>query len=64
MDETFFPLSYKGNHSKSGFKMPKPARKRGKQVQLRGSSKEQVCVATALDRNKNITLKYAMKARK
>ena len=31
MDETFFALSYKGNHKKSGFKMPRPARKRAKQ---------------------------------
>ena len=44
--------------------MSSPACKGRKQVQLRGISKEQVCVATALDRNKNITLKYAMKARK
>lgn len=56
MDETFFPLSYKGNHKRSGFKMPRPARKRGKQVQLRGISREQVCVASALDRNGNIIL--------
>jgi len=30
--------------------MPRPSRKRGKQVKKRGISKEQVCVATALDR--------------
>lgn len=47
MDETFFTLSYKGNHNKSGFEMSSPACKRRKQVQLRGISKEQVCVATA-----------------
>lgn len=56
MDETFYPLSYKGNHKKSGFKMPRPARKRGKQVQLRGISNDQVCVASAIDRNGNIIL--------
>ncbi len=56
MDETFFPLSYKGNHKKSGFKMPRPARKRGKQIQLRGISRDQVCVASALDRNGNIIM--------
>lgn len=56
MDETFFALSYKGNHKKSGFKMPRPARKRAKQNMPPGISKEQVCVATALDRNGNIIM--------
>lgn len=32
MDETFVAESFKGNHKKSGFKMPRPARKRGKQI--------------------------------
>ena len=32
MDETFVAESFKCNHKKSGFKMPRPARKRGKFV--------------------------------
>ena len=56
MDETFVPVSYKGNHKKSGFTIPRPARKRGKQIKKRGISSEQVCIATAIDRNGNIIL--------
>lgn len=36
MDETFIPLSYKGNHKKSGFVMPRHSRKRGNQIKKRG----------------------------
>lgn len=56
MDECFVPVSYKGNHKKSGFIMPRPARKRGKEVKKRGISSEQVCIASAIDRNGNIIL--------
>ncbi|MGL4361765.1 MAG: IS1595 family transposase [Cellulosilyticaceae bacterium] len=56
MDETFQALSFKGNHKKSGFKMPRPSRCRGGEVKTRGISHEQVCIATALDRNNNIIL--------
>ncbi len=45
MYETFIPLSYKGNHKKNGFVMPRPSRKRGKQIKKRGISNEQVCIA-------------------
>ncbi|MCR5010973.1 MAG: IS1595 family transposase [Lachnospiraceae bacterium] len=51
-DETFFPLSYKGNHSKSrDFKMPRPAHHRGHEVKGPGLSKELVCVPCALNRS-------------
>ncbi len=30
MDETYLPESFKGNHKKSGFKMSRAPRKRGK----------------------------------
>lgn len=50
MDETFFAVSYKGNHSKGGFTMLRPSHKRGKQVHKRGISNEQVCVPCALSR--------------
>lgn len=56
MDECFIPESYKGNHKKSGFVMPRPSRKRGNQVKIRGISNEQICIATAIDRNSNIIL--------
>ncbi len=52
MDETFFPISYKGNHSNSAdFVMPRDPHKRGKEVRKRGLSKEQVCVPCAVNRN-------------
>ena len=51
-DETFFPVSYKGNykHSKT-FKMPRAAHHRGHSVHKRGLSEEQVCVMCAVNRN-------------
>ena len=40
LDETYFALSYKGNHSKSSnFTMPRESRKRGKKINTRGISK-------------------------
>lgn len=52
-DELFFAYSYKGTKTTN---MPRPSRKRGKQVKKRGISKEQVCVATALDRHSNLII--------
>jgi hypothetical protein len=52
-DETFFPLSYKGNHSRDGFVMPRRAKKRGSENR-RGLSHNQVCVPCAVDRNNGI----------
>lgn len=46
-DETYIPLSFKGQRSG----LPRKARKRGGEVTKRGLSKEQVCVLTAMDRN-------------
>jgi transposase-like protein len=63
MDETYFPESFKGNHKKSGFKIPRPPRKRGKEVKTRGISKEQVCVSTAIDRSGNIILELVTKGK-
>jgi len=63
MDETFLPESFKGNHKKSGFKLPRESRKRGKQVKTRGISKEQVCIATAVDRKNNIVFEMVTKGR-
>ena len=50
-DETFFPISYKGNHNKSAFVMPREAHHRGKQTHIRGLSHEKVCVPCAVNRN-------------
>ena len=51
-DETFFAISFKGNHKKStNFVMPRKAHKRGKQTHLRGLSHEKVCVPCAVNRN-------------
>lgn len=49
-DETFCPLSYKGNHKKSSFVMPREVHKRGKSTHTRGLSYEQVCIPCAVDR--------------
>lgn len=53
-DETFFHVSYKGNHNHGAgsFSMPRPAHKRGHGVHKRGLSKEQVCVPCAVNRDK------------
>ncbi|MFR1708624.1 MAG: IS1595 family transposase [Clostridium sp.] len=55
-DETYFRESFKGNHSKDGFIMPRKSHRRGTMAKLRGISKMQVCVLTALDSNKNIVI--------
>ena len=54
MDETYIAEPFKGNHAKSGFAMPRPSRKRGKEVTKRGISSEQICVLTGLDHQGNI----------
>ncbi len=50
-DETFFSVSYKGDHKKSSFTLPRPAHKRGRSTKLRGLSHEKVCVPCAVNRN-------------
>ena len=48
-DETYFNVSYKGNHTKSrDFTMPRPAHKRGDDVHTKGLSSEKVCVPCAV----------------
>lgn len=51
MDETFFDISYKGNHTKGEFRLPRRAHKRGKSIMKRGLSREKVCVSCAVNRN-------------
>ena len=56
-DETFFDISYKGNHKKSKtFIMPREPHERGEKAEKRGISKEKVCVACAIDRSGNIIM--------
>ena len=50
-DETFFPVSYKGNHKNGSFVIPRRPRKRGSSTNTRGLSKEKVCVPCAVNRN-------------
>jgi len=64
VDETYFAESFKGNHKKSpNFTMSRTPRKRGKEVKLRGISREQVCVVCAIDRIGNIFIELACKGR-
>ena len=50
-DETFFAISYKGNHSKSKtFAMPRKAHKRGHSTHIE-AVQEKVCVPCAVNRN-------------
>lgn len=58
-DETFFPVSYKGNHSKDGFIMPRKPHKRGERAKKRGISREKVCVSCMIDQDKNIQSEIA-----
>lgn len=52
-DETFFNVSYKGNHAKDHncFVMPRKSHKRGKSIHKRGLSREKICVPCAVNRN-------------
>lgn len=50
-DDTYFPVSFKGNHDKSkDFDMGRPARKRGGDGVSKGLSDDLVCVPCAVDR--------------
>ena len=57
-DETFFNVSYKGNHKH--FSMPREPHKRGNAVHTRGSSSEKVCVPCAVS---DAGLSYAKPAK-
>lgn len=51
-DETYFSISFKGNHSRSKrFVMPRDPHKRGERASKRGLSKEKVCVPCAVNRD-------------
>lgn len=51
-DETFFRISFKGNHSRSQFfSMPREPHMRGERAKKRGISLEKVCVPCAVNRD-------------
>lgn len=62
-DETYVPESFKGNHTGDGFKIPRRSRSRGKEVSLRGISRQQVSIVCATDRSNNATMKITGRGR-
>lgn len=62
-DETFFDVSYKGNHSKSTFVMPRKVHKRGGMSRKPGLSSDKVCVPCAVNRTGQSIAKVANLAR-
>lgn len=63
LDETMVAESFKGNHKKSGFILPRKPRKRGGEIHTRGISNEYICIASAIDRHGNIILEAVCKGR-
>ena len=59
-DEVFFAERFKGTKT---INMPRESHKRGKSIKKRGISKEQICVATALDRQGNLIIEPLCKGR-
>ncbi len=59
-DEVFLAESFKGTKPS---KMPRKSRKRGKQIKKRGISNEQVCIATAIDRQGNLIMELLCRGR-
>lgn len=49
LDETYLRESFKGNHTKGQFTLPRPPRHRGTPASKRGLSREQICVMTGVD---------------
>ena len=49
LDETYLWESFKGNHTKGQFTLPRPPRHRGTPASRRGLSREQICVMTGVD---------------
>ncbi|MFI3254166.1 MAG: IS1595 family transposase [Eubacteriales bacterium] len=68
MDETFFAESFKGNHNRQkkewiAPRNSKKSRKRGKEVDYRGISHEQICVSTAMGRKSGLVASPVCKGR-
>lgn len=49
LDETYFPESFKGNHRRGSFELPRRAHHRGGQRRKRGLSKEQICIMSGVN---------------
>lgn len=49
LDETYLRESFKGNHTKGEFTLPRPARHRGTPASKRGLSREQICVMSGVN---------------
>lgn len=48
LDETYLRESFKGNHRKGKFILPRPARHRGASLHKRGLGREQICIMTGV----------------
>ena len=48
LDETYLRESFKGNHMRGKFRLPREARHRGTPASKRGLSKEQICVMSGV----------------
>lgn len=60
LDETYLPVSYKGNHSKQeDFIMPREANERGGENHKQGISDNLVCIICAIDDSGNSVAKVA-----
>ena len=60
IDETYLPVSFKGNHSKQeNFVMPRAANKRGGENHAKGITDNLVCIVCAVDDNGNSIAKVA-----
>lgn len=58
-DETFLDLSFKGNHSRNAFKLPREAHRRGHTQTQRGHSLHKVCLITAIDRESDTLIRVS-----
>lgn len=48
LDETYLRESFKGNHTRGDFRLPRPARHRGTPASKRGLSRGQICVMSGV----------------
>lgn len=59
IDETYVHVSYKGNHNDDNKRPPRKSHKRGGENSVPGTSKNQVCIACALDEDGNSIARIA-----
>lgn len=58
-DETFLDLSFKGNHFRGDFKLPREPHHRGHTQTQRGHSLHKVCLITAIDRESDTLIRVS-----